>query len=75
VSTTLGAEGIDLKDGEEIFLRDDPNSFAEACIQLLTNESLAVRMGQQARSVIEHKYERRVVLKIIKNSIGNAFCA
>ena len=71
VSTTLGAEGIHLRDGEEIFLRDDPNSFAEACIQLLTNESLAVRMGQQARSVIEEKYVRPVVIRKIRNVIND----
>jgi glycosyltransferase involved in cell wall biosynthesis len=72
VSTTLGAEGIHLKDGEEIFLRDDPKSFAEACIQLLTNKSLAVRMGQKARAVIEEKYVRSVVVRNISNVINGA---
>ena len=71
VSTTLGAEGIPLKDGEEIFLRDDPKSFAEACVQLLTDKSLAIRMGQKARSVIEEKYARPVVVRHIRNIIND----
>jgi glycosyltransferase involved in cell wall biosynthesis len=71
VSTTLGAEGIDLKDGEEILLRDDPKAFAEACTQLLTNESLTIRIGQQARSVIESKYVCPVVIRKIRNAVKN----
>jgi glycosyltransferase involved in cell wall biosynthesis len=69
VSTTVGAEGIELKDGEEILLRDDPDSFAQACIRLLTDTSLAAEMGQRARSVIEEQYERRAVIENIKNVI------
>jgi glycosyltransferase involved in cell wall biosynthesis len=70
VSTTVGAEGIELKDGEEILLRDDPRSFAEGCIHLLTDESLAARIGRRARSVIEKKYERQSVIEKIKSAIG-----
>ena len=72
VSTTVGAEGIGLKDGEEILLRDDPKAFAEACIQLLTDKSLAAGMGRKARSVIEQKYERRIVVDRIKRVLRDA---
>jgi glycosyltransferase involved in cell wall biosynthesis len=72
VSTTIGAEGIKLRDSEEILLRDDPGSFAEACIRLLTDPSLAARMGLRARSVIEEKYERQAVVESIKSVIGGA---
>jgi hypothetical protein len=72
VSTTIGAEGIDLKDGEEILLRDDPKSFAEACIRLLTDKSLAARMAHKARSAIERSHERRAVVGNIKRVISNA---
>jgi glycosyltransferase involved in cell wall biosynthesis len=72
VSTTIGAEGIELRDGEEILLRDDPGSFAEACIRLLTDHALAARVGQRARSAIEERYERRAVVESIKSVIGGA---
>jgi len=71
VSTTIGAEGIGLRDGEEILLRDDPKSFAEACIRLLTDRSLAAGMGQKARSVVERNYERRAVVEKIRRIIEN----
>jgi glycosyltransferase involved in cell wall biosynthesis len=79
VSTTVGAEGIDLKDGEEILLRDDPDSFAEACIRLLTDNALASRMGRSARAVIEKQHERAAVVRSIGRAIahgaGNALPA
>lgn len=70
VSTTIGAEGIELRDGEEILLRDDPGSFAEACIRLLTDHALAARVGRRARSAIEERYERQAVVESIKRVIG-----
>lgn len=75
VSTSIGAEGLLLKDGSEILVRDDPKSFAEACIRLLTNRSLAGSMGQKARLVIEQKYEQRAVVENIKKLMDDAACA
>lgn len=49
VSTTVGAEGIRLKPGESIELRDDPTAFAAACVDLLTNRGQCERLGQAAR--------------------------
>ena len=40
VSTSVGAEGLDLKDGEEIFIADEPTPFADAVTRLLTDASL-----------------------------------
>ena len=37
VSTSVGAEGLDLKDGEEIFIADEPTNFANAVTRLLTD--------------------------------------
>jgi glycosyltransferase involved in cell wall biosynthesis len=71
VSTTLGAEGIDLRDGDEILLRDDPDSFAEACIRLLKERNFAVKIGQTARSSVARHYERDDVVERIKNYMNN----
>jgi glycosyltransferase involved in cell wall biosynthesis len=69
VSTHLGAEGIEMKDGIEIFLRDDPKSFAEACICLLRDDRLSKRMGEAARSTAINKYNRIKIKKMIKEII------
>jgi len=50
VSTTVGARGLQMGEAEGVFRRDDPESFAEACLQLLTTPScgeLSGRAGQR----------------------------
>ena len=62
VTTTIGAEGIDLHNDKSILLRDEPNAFALACIALLQDQDLASRIGGCARQVISEKYERFKVI-------------
>jgi len=50
VSTTIGAEGLDVVDGEHILLADDPQAFADAVVGLLRAPERAERIGQQAAS-------------------------
>jgi glycosyltransferase involved in cell wall biosynthesis len=67
VSTAVGAEGLSLREGSEILVRDDPGSFAEACIRLLSDRDLAARMGEKARSVVEREYARGAVVRNIRS--------
>ena len=48
VSTTIGAEGLDVADGEHIVLADDPASFADAVIALLRAPERAAAVGRSA---------------------------
>jgi len=43
VSTTVGAEGLDVHHGRDIILADDPRSFAQAVIMLLRDRELRRR--------------------------------
>jgi glycosyltransferase involved in cell wall biosynthesis len=56
VSTTLGAEGLDLRHGHEILLEDNPRAFAEAVALLLTDPARATALGAAARTAIEENY-------------------
>jgi polysaccharide biosynthesis protein PslH len=48
VSTTVGAEGLDVHHGRDIILADDPGSFAQAVIMLLRDPHLRRRYGTAA---------------------------
>jgi polysaccharide biosynthesis protein PslH len=48
VSTTIGAEGLDVTDGEHIVLADDPASFADAVVALLRAPERAAAIGRSA---------------------------
>ena len=61
VSTSVGAEGLDLKDGEEIFIADEPKPFAEAVTRLLTDPALRRRIGENGRARVEKDYDWRSI--------------
>lgn len=44
VSTTVGAEGLDVEHERELLLADDPAEFASACISVLTDDDLRRRL-------------------------------
>jgi glycosyltransferase involved in cell wall biosynthesis len=71
VSTRLGAEGIQMRDGQELLLRDDPQSFAEACIQLIQDYSLCQRLGAAARARAIQSYDRDKVMQLIQKYMTN----
>jgi glycosyltransferase involved in cell wall biosynthesis len=56
VSTTLGAEGLDLRHGHEILLEDNPRAFAEAVALLLTDSVRAAALGMAGRIAVEQQY-------------------
>ena len=56
VSTTVGAEGLPVNNGEEIFLRDTPQEFAESVVKLLKDKALARKIGEQAAKTVREKF-------------------
>jgi sugar transferase (PEP-CTERM/EpsH1 system associated) len=56
VSTTIGAEGLPLKDGEEIVRADDAPSFARAICDLLSDPARANRIGKAAATRVRAEF-------------------
>ncbi len=56
VSTTLGAEGLDARDGEHLLLADSAPAFAEAVSHLLANPQDRQRLGMAGRALLEKEY-------------------
>ncbi len=48
VSTTLGAFGYEIRNGEELLLADNAEDFGKACIRLMTDRALAARVSENA---------------------------
>jgi len=69
VSTTIGAEGLQFQNEEEILLADAPQQFARACRRLLEDVELAARIGIAARARAEATYSRSATIAAIKREI------
>ena len=57
VSTTKGAEGLDVVDGEHLLVADDPRDFANSVIGLLGDNALRKRLSANARKLVEERYD------------------
>lgn len=57
VTTTVGCEGIDVRDGVEALIRDDAASFAEACISLLTDGDRRQRLADAGAELFAQRYD------------------
>ncbi len=66
VSTTIGAEGLDVADGVHLLLADDPEVFAERCEQLLTDTALRGRLVDAADQLFLERYELSSVRERIR---------
>jgi glycosyltransferase involved in cell wall biosynthesis len=56
VSTTVGAEGLPVTDGEELLLADEPQSFASAVVRVLRDEAFARELGERAARVVRERF-------------------
>jgi glycosyltransferase involved in cell wall biosynthesis len=56
VSTSVGAEGLPVSNGENIVLADDPRRFAEACLELLGDNDRRHRLAGQAWDLVSSRY-------------------
>jgi len=49
----VGAEGLDVHEGQDIVLRDQPAEFAQSVVGLLQDGEAQRRLGQAARALAE----------------------
>lgn len=57
VSTSVGAEGIDITDGDNILIGDDPQTFASHIVHLLQDQAAWQRIATQARQFAVDNYD------------------
>jgi glycosyltransferase involved in cell wall biosynthesis len=69
VSTRIGAQGIEAKDGREILLADTPEEFTAAISRLVRNQQLFDMMRLAGRRLVEQKYDWRAIGREINRTI------
>jgi len=61
VSTSLGAEGVEVEAGRDYLRADSPQDFAEACLRLFREPHLRGELGRNGRKVVESVYDWNVI--------------
>ncbi len=63
VSTRMGAEGIDVTDGKDILLADDPAGMAGHMTGLIAAPERVARLGRNAQELVRRKYSNGPIVK------------
>lgn len=56
ISTTVGAEGLPVTDGEELLLADTPEAFAAGLVRLLEDSDFASALGKRAARAVRERF-------------------
>ena len=63
VSTSLGAEGLKVKDQQHLLIADTPRDFAKAVTRLLSDPQERLRIGQEARRLVCQNFSAEAVAR------------
>jgi len=63
VSTSIGAEGINYTDGENIMIADSPEDFSEAITILYQNLEMSKRIGDNARKLVAEEHSTKKIIE------------
>jgi glycosyltransferase involved in cell wall biosynthesis len=61
VSTTVGAEGLEVRPGTHLLVADDAGGIAEACARLLSDDALRRAIVDQAHALFVARYESSII--------------
>lgn len=67
VTTTVGAEGLNVTNGRELTVADSPTEQADEILSLLQDEERRAVMGANARAFVELSYDWSEILPAIEN--------
>jgi sugar transferase (PEP-CTERM/EpsH1 system associated) len=56
ISTTIGAEGLNINNGEDLLLADTPTDFANAVVRVLKEPALARELGVRGAQTVRERY-------------------
>lgn len=71
VSTTIGAEGIDGRDGVHFRIADTPAAFARAVLEILGNPQMAQSLRLAGRDLVQERYSWQSACRSLQGAYAN----
>lgn len=72
VSTSKGAEGLDVTHGDNILIADDAQQFASRVLDIITHPDLRARLSASGRRLVEARYDWAVVGSQLRSVVEQA---
>jgi glycosyltransferase involved in cell wall biosynthesis len=61
ITTTIGAEGIDGKNGKHLIIADSPDHFIEEISRIITHPEILPQIGSKAREFVKENFDNLVI--------------
>jgi glycosyltransferase involved in cell wall biosynthesis len=71
VTTSIGCEGIGVRDGEHVLIADTPQEFSDAVIRLLGDPEERTRIAAAGRRLVESSYSWPPILSKLDSTLEN----
>ena len=72
VSTTVGAEGLPVTHGQDVWIADSPDAFAGAVVSLLRDPARRVQLERAARELVVSRYDWSAVAGQLEEALESA---
>jgi glycosyltransferase involved in cell wall biosynthesis len=69
VSTTVGAEGLPVTNGEHVLLADEPRGFCRAVVRLLRDVERRRQLERAARALVVERYDWSAVAGELESAL------
>ena len=73
ITTTVGAEGLELYHDQNCLIADTPQNFASACIRLMRSEKERKRLGSAVQHLAIETYSQKTVTRLVRNTVREIF--
>jgi tetratricopeptide (TPR) repeat protein len=73
ISTSLGCEGLEVIDGVHLLIRDNPEEFAEAVLQVNSDRQLWEKLRENGRKLVAEKYDWQNIFSQYEQEILSYF--
>lgn len=71
VSTSIGCEGIAVRDGEHLLVADTPAAFSRACARVLSDAALSRRLVDSAYRLVRERYDAPIALAALDTAYAS----
>jgi glycosyltransferase involved in cell wall biosynthesis len=69
ISTSIGAEGLEVVDGEHLLIADTPQAMAQACLRVLIDDELSVRLAAAGRTLWATRYRWSKIAEDVRATV------
>lgn len=73
VSTTCGAEGMELAEGRDVLVADDPAALAAACLRVYRDPALWRRLSDGGQALVREKHSPEMGRRVLTEAIELAW--